>query len=212
MKFLKQNKIPTLLLFLSLTGKTLGSKESLPKTEQTKAITATWLTITKVKKPWIAWRGLVSSRMEKSIPEYQAIPGLEEKFYSFREGSDRFGGIYFWRQKSDAERWFQVSWFERIEKQYGEKGIVESYSIVETYVHPNLPSLGENVYAVLSYRNIDIKTEFKKDESLHSLIRLQDANKKTCFLTIWKDEKSALSNFNEADSDELYFIPVYFRK
>lgn len=212
MKLIEHIKIPTFLLFLSLSGKPLGAKEVVSKTEPQRANKTTWITITKVKKPWYAWRGLVAGRMEKSIPEYQAITGLEEKFYSFWEGSDRFGGIYFWRQKSDADAWFQASWFERIEKSYGEKGIVNSYSIMSSYTNPTLPSQGENFYAVLSYRSIDLNAEFTKDDSLSRAVVLQDTNQKKCILTIWNNQKSALANFKESESDELYIIPIYFRK
>lgn len=212
MKLTRYLRIPTLLFFLSFTGKTLESKEVITKTDPDTTNKVTWITITKVKKPWFAWRGLVSSRMEKSLPEYQAIPGLEEKFYSFWEGSDRFGGIYFWRNRSDADAWFQASWFERIEKQYGEKGIVNSYSIVSSYTNPTLPAQGEKFYAVLSYRSIDLNSEFTKDDSLSHAIVLQDANQKKCNLTIWNNQKSALANFKESESDELYIIPIYFRK
>lgn len=193
-------------------GISLESKEVTPATSISPKSQITWLTVTKVKKPWFAWRGLVSSKMEKSIPEYQSIAGLEEKFYSFWEGTDRFGGIYFWRQKSDADAWFQQSWFDRIEKQYGEKGIVDSYSVINSYVNPNLPRKGENLFATLSCGKNDLKADLSKVENLFYQVSLIDSNQKKCSLMIWKDEKTAMENLSTTDSDELFYIPVFFRK
>jgi hypothetical protein len=212
MKLNQYLKNPFFLFFLMIFGISLESKEVTPATNISPKSQITWLTVTKVKKPWFAWRGLVSSKMEKSIPEYQSIAGLEEKFYSFWEGTDRFGGIYFWRQKSDADAWFQQSWFDRTEKKYGEKGVVDSYSILNSFVNPSLAQKGENLYAILSYRNIDVKGDATKEKSLVYHVSLIDSNQKKCYLTIWNDESSAMENFSTTESDELFYIPVFFRK
>jgi hypothetical protein len=87
------------------------------------------LTITKVKKPWYAWRSLVVGKMKKSFPEYQTIDGLGEKFYSFTENQKYFGGIYLWNNKAAAQAWFTEKWFERTEKSYGHRGQVDYYKI-----------------------------------------------------------------------------------
>ncbi|MFM8832203.1 MAG: hypothetical protein ACKOEV_00940 [Cytophagales bacterium] len=87
------------------------------------------LVITKVKKPWYAWRSLVVGKMKKSFPEYQAIDGLGEKFYSFTENHKLFGGIYLWNNKAAAQAWFTEKWFERTEKSYGQRGQVDYYEI-----------------------------------------------------------------------------------
>lgn len=150
--------------------------------------------------------------MEKSIPEYQAIQGLAEKYFSFWEGTDRIGGIYFWERKSDADAWFQASWFERIERQYGEKGIVDSYSILSSAEISTFPLIGEKLYAVLSYRNFDLEKNISEQENLLQIVKLQDARQKIYHLTLWKNKESALYNYSETEFDQLFFIPVFIRK
>ncbi|GBF50977.1 hypothetical protein LPTSP4_25080 [Leptospira ryugenii] len=212
MKTIDYFKIPSLLLLLSLGGKAMEARDSSPEFIAPKKRTGTWLTITKVKKPWYAWRSLVSSRMEKSIPEYKAIPGLDEKFYSFLEGSNRFGGIYIWDKKADAEAWFLPSWFARIEKQYGERGVVDSYSILSTQEIEPIPSTGESLYAIISYRRLDPAIDLISKVGLLQFVELKDSEQKPCHLTLWKNQESALSYFQASEKDQMFFIPVFFRK
>ncbi|KOY87463.1 hypothetical protein AD998_16145 [bacterium 336/3] len=163
------------------------------------------LVITKVKKPWYAWRGLVAGKMEESIPEYQAIHGLSKKFYSFTANHNYFGGIYLWKEKTDAEKWFNPTWFERTEKKYGKKGEVLYYTIekVTEYATPNQPK--GRFWAVISDEN-SVNSEAK---GLLTLLSLKDAQNKSCFLSIWQNEDSAKNYFKDSKQiHEEFDIPL----
>ncbi|MCU0438666.1 MAG: hypothetical protein MUC49_12215 [Raineya sp.] len=152
------------------------------------------LTISKVKKPWYAWRGLVANKMEESIPEYQAIDGLNRKFYSFTANHNYFGGIYIWKEKTDAEKWFNPTWFERTEKKYGKKGEVFYYTIekVTEYATPNQQK--GRFWAVISYEN-NIESVVN---GLLTTLHLKDAQNKPCVLSVWQNEDSAKNHFKDA--------------
>lgn len=167
------------------------------------------LVITQVKKPWYAWRSLVAGKMEKSIPEYQSITGLQEKYYSFTQDHSKFGGIYFWQQKQDAEKWFNKDWFDRVEKQYGEKGIVDYYTIKSTTQIANIPLEVKNLYAVVSYRQINDLAYLHKAEGLVKYAQMTDANQEKCVLTIWKDKKTALKTLPLTAKNQYFDVPLF---
>lgn len=168
------------------------------------------LTITKVKKPWYAWRGLVAGRMKGSVPEYQKIPGLQEKYYSFTEDHKQFGGIYFWKSQTDASNWFNTTWFERIEKKYGEKGVVSYYKIGLSTTVAIAPETTSDLYAVLSYKNKDLDTFAKNAAGLLKHLVLQDSAAQNCSLTIWKDKESAFHFFKAStDTNQFFDVPFF---
>lgn len=167
------------------------------------------LVITKVKTPWYAWRSLVAGKMEKTISEYQKINGLQEKYYAFTQSHAKFGGLYFWKQKEDAEKWFNTSWYERVEKQFGEKGIVEYYTIERITQIATIPAKAKNLYAVVSYTDIKDLASLRQSEGLVKYALLQDTNQKKCLLTLWKDEKAALKNFPESAENQYFDVPLF---
>jgi heme-degrading monooxygenase HmoA len=171
--------------------------------------TLTTLTITKVKKPWYAWRGLVVGKMKKSFPEYSAVKGLKHKYYSFTIDHHYFGGIYLWKSEEDSKNWFNQAWFDRTEKKYGEKGVVLSYEIQSITVFSSPERSEGNYFAVLSY-NIEPVVEWQKNiNGLFQVIELRDSNQKSRYLTLWRDKESLDSFFASKKVDNEYFdVPI----
>jgi hypothetical protein len=58
--------------------------------------------IVKVPKPWYAPRFVVVAKMRDTIPQYQALPGLAFKAFSFAQADGNFGGIYLWMDLTSA--------------------------------------------------------------------------------------------------------------
>lgn len=81
--------------------------------------------IVKVAKPWYAPQALVVSKMRDTVPQYEQLPGLAHKAFSFARADGRFGGIYFWRDQAAASAWFNAGWFERVRKERGVEGEVQ---------------------------------------------------------------------------------------
>jgi len=81
--------------------------------------------IVKVPKPWYAPQALITSKMRDTVPQYEQLPGLAHKAYSFARADGRFGGIYFWRDRAAASAWFNAGWFERVRRERGVEAEVQ---------------------------------------------------------------------------------------
>ena len=83
--------------------------------------------VVKVPKPWYAPRFVVVGKMRDTIPQYERLPGLAYKAFSFARSDGHFGGLYFWKDRASAEAWFDAAWFARVEKERGAKGEVRYF-------------------------------------------------------------------------------------
>jgi quinol monooxygenase YgiN len=54
----------------------------------------------------------------KSIPEYQALPGLIRKYYIITD-DQKFGGVYLWKDKASADAHYNDEWRAKILRVYG---------------------------------------------------------------------------------------------
>ena len=88
------------------------------------------ITVTYVRTPWYGFQWLLHYGFRKAVPENQAIPGLQVKYFSHTQNADTFGGIYQWRSATDARRQFAPSWFARVKEKYGVEGRVDYFTLV----------------------------------------------------------------------------------
>lgn len=168
------------------------------------------LVITKVKKPWYAWRALVVGKMKKSFPEYQAIDGLGEKFYSFTENHKLFGGIYLWNNKAAAQAWFTEKWFERTEKSYGQRGQVDYYEIEKIETLKTTSQSDVTFWAALCDGRL---SDVQKAEGLIKVIFIKDEKEKAGLLTIWETRERAVTYFsNQRRQVEYFDTPLHIAK
>lgn len=168
----------------------------------------TTLTITRVKKPWYAWRGLVVAKMKKSIPEYQVIPGLHEKLFTFSADLQYFGGIYQWQNRKEAEQWFNQKWFERTEQKYGKKGEVQYFSISSCKTVSKMPKDSSHFWAVLSASPISARAFIPGTSGLLQFMELKDEQGKTCYLSLWSHKKEALQLEGKFQKNEYFDTPI----
>jgi len=196
-----KTKLITLMLLISLSFALFActsenNSDSIKKLPVVQADTSTVkiLTITKVKKPWYAWRGLVAKKMKQSIPEYQAIKGLNEKFYSFTDDAKLFGGIYQWRSEAEAKAWFNQSWFDRTEKSYGLKGIVEYYQIQSVETIAKYSDTEGEYCSVLSFIDSSIN---QSTVGLIKVIKIVNEKNQSGTLTLWQNKESAVTYFGK---------------
>lgn len=82
-----------------------------------------------VPKPWYAPRALVASRMRDTIPQYDAIPGLAFKAYSFAQADGQFGGVYLWKDEASARQWVSDAWKGRVRATYGSDATIEWFDV-----------------------------------------------------------------------------------
>lgn len=164
------------------------------------AIQATHLTITYVKRPWYAWRGLVVNRMEKSTEEYRQVKGLAQKWYTLSDHEDTLGGIYFWDSAAPSALWFDSTWFARTEARYGQAGTVLHYDILEhSWAAGQMPREG---WATLSYDTTPLSTS----DGLYAEIFLLDDQSKACVLRCWdREQESSEVNLPR------FFVPIFLR-
>ncbi len=162
------------------------------------------LTISKVKTPWYGFRFLVVGRFRKSIPEYAAVKGLNHKSYHLLENRDYFGGIYLWKSEEDAKAWFNTEWFERVEKTYGEKGIVEYYEITQTETLTDISQPNANYWSVISFYKNEIEMD-KKATGLLKIVSVINPSGEKGFVTLWEDKKAAHDYFDKTNYDNTFF-------
>jgi hypothetical protein len=93
------------------------------------AATSPVAVIVKVPKPWYAPRFLVVGKMRDAIPEYEALPGLAFKAFSFAQADGHYGGIYLWKDLASAQSWFTPAWFARVEKERGARAEVRCFDV-----------------------------------------------------------------------------------
>jgi heme-degrading monooxygenase HmoA len=83
--------------------------------------------IVKVRTPWYAPRALVTAKMRDTIGQYEALPGLAYKMFSYAQADGDFGGLYLWKDRAAAEAWFNPAWFERVRRERGVEGQVRLF-------------------------------------------------------------------------------------
>jgi len=56
--------------------------------------------------------------MQKTVPQYQALPGLVRKYFTLSDDG-KFGGIYLWKSRAEAQAWFSDAWRAKAIATYG---------------------------------------------------------------------------------------------
>jgi hypothetical protein len=54
----------------------------------------------------------------KSAPQYRETPGLIRKYYLLAEDGQTAGGVYLWKCRADAERFYSDAWKAFIQEKY----------------------------------------------------------------------------------------------
>ena len=76
---------------------------------------------------------------ERTAPAYREIPGLLRKVFLSGEGCG--GGLYEWRSRADAERWYSPEWWQRMRAGYGVEPTLEWF---------DAPCIVDNLQGVIS--------------------------------------------------------------
>lgn len=198
-----------LLMFSMASGLTsaFSQNESKEKSLSFNTLSEKVLTITSVKRPWYAFRSLIISKMKQSVPEYQAISGLNKKFYAISEDRKFFGGIYLWQAESDARNWFKAEWFERIKKKYKTEGKVTYYQIlmIKDFIVMDKIKTGQ-FWAALSSPSDSELPNFKSSISgLVKIISVKNENNQEGLITLWESKEKAQIYFSKQANSVSYF-------
>lgn len=65
--------------------------------------------VVRVPVPWYAPRSVVRGKFRDVLPEYEPLVPLEAKYFTISE-DDRYGGVYLWKTRADAEKHFDAAW------------------------------------------------------------------------------------------------------
>jgi heme-degrading monooxygenase HmoA len=98
--------------------------------------------IVKVRTPWYAPRALVTSKMRDTIGQYETLPGLSHKMFSYAQADGDFGGLYLWKDRAAAEAWFNPAWFERVRRERGVEGQVRLFEAPVVLVNETAAAAG----------------------------------------------------------------------
>jgi heme-degrading monooxygenase HmoA len=197
--------LATFMLYATACSSDLAQVVNLQKVQASNPSPAyTTLVITKVTTPWYAWRSMVLNRMKGSIPEYQAIKGLKQKFYAFSENHQLFGGIYLWETEKAAQTWFNQAWFDKTKEKYGKKGIVEYYQI-EKITEIAQPEKNEgNFWAVFAWTQPDFLLD-NQATGLIKIITLKNDSGKSGILSLWQSKETAQKYFANQKLENTFF-------
>jgi hypothetical protein len=151
-------RLPLMLSALFLTGHVFAQSPLPSPSVQGIATEAQVVVLTKVPAPWYAPKGLIVNKFRDSIPEYEATPGLQYKYYTLTDDK-RFGGLYFWTTRVQAQAWFNEAWFARVQKERGAEGeaIYFDSPVVLDNSKPGEPPPGADGKAVASVVTIALR-------------------------------------------------------
>lgn len=175
--------ITTLMLPSTLVALSLASPPAMAQA----SLKAQQVTITYVKSPWYGFKWVLRWGFRRSLPEYAAKQGLVQKLYHYTPDGNSFGGVYFWRDRADAERQFDAEWFRRVREAYGAEGRVEHYTLVSTVVHKPLSSELTSTQALLLTAVpgewLD-RLETNSPPGVLQIYRLQSSNQLQCLIVV----------------------------
>lgn len=176
--------------------------------------------VVKVPTPWYAPRFFVTGKMRDTIPQYQAIPGLNFKAFSFARNDRHYGGIYLWKDLAAARSWFTPQWFERVRQERGAPANVRAFEVLlaldntpgGTPANPNSPAVATIVEipipAGVGKERIAqgfaaAAPSFQKVPGLLRKYFVTSADGTFGGIYIWKDEVSAKAWFTPAWRDRV---------
>lgn len=176
--------------------------------------------VVKVPTPWYAPRFVVTGRMRDTIPQYQAIPGLNFKAFSFARADGHYGGIYLWKDVAAARSWFTQQWFERVERERGAPADVRVFEVVRasdntpggTPADPDSPAV-VTIVEIAGPSGVgrerivqDIAVLAAGDQKVPGLLRtyvVRTADGKVGGIHLWQDVASANAWFTPAWSERI---------
>ena len=176
--------------------------------------------VVKVPTPWYAPKFFVTSKMRDTIPQYQAIAGLNFKAFSFAKADRHYGGVYLWKDLDAARAWFTPQWFERVKQERGVAANVRAVEVVLALDNtPGGTPANANSSAVATMVEIPTPAGVSKEliaqgfaaavpgfQKVPGLLRkyfITTADGKFGGIYIWKDEASANAWFTPAWRDRV---------
>ncbi|WP_430908516.1 YdhR family protein [Maribacter sp. 2-571] len=162
-----------------------------------------YLTVTRIKKPWIAPKNYVVKKFIESIPEFEKVDGLLFKSYAFTEDHGHFGGIYLWKDENAAKKWFNSAWHERIRQKYDQTGQITYYRVINTRTLRKITETKGKYYTVISAAKIVFNDAPK---GLLRITNALDASGNKVHITLWKSQKYARDYFRKYVTNNLYFV------
>jgi len=98
------------------------------KTEASSTASTLVAVLVKISIPSKIDRASLEAGMAKTVPEFQALPGLIRKYYTISD-DQKFGGIYLWASRKAAEAHFNDDWRARMARSYGSPPEVVYFSV-----------------------------------------------------------------------------------
>jgi hypothetical protein len=184
------------------------------------AATSPVAVVVKVPAPWYAPRFFVTSKMRDTIPQYQALAGLNFKAFSFARADGHYGGIYLWKDLDAARAWFTPRWFERVKQERGAPANVRVFEVALALDNtPGGTPANPDSSAVATVVEIPVPAGVSKEriaqgyaaavpgfQKVPGLLRkyfITTADGKFGGIYIWKDEASAHAWFTPAWRDRV---------
>jgi|SRR5208337_1218327 len=75
--------------------------------------------IVQFKLPQPITREVARQTFLSTAPKYKDLPGLIRKYYILSQDGSTAGGIYLWKSREDAERFYTQEWKSFVREKYG---------------------------------------------------------------------------------------------
>ncbi|MFT3837221.1 MAG: hypothetical protein QM723_09525 [Myxococcaceae bacterium] len=155
------------------------------------------LAIVRIQPPWYAPRFLIRKKFVEAVPEYEAYEKLESKYFSIA-ADGRYGGLYLWATRGDAEAHFDEKWRRGVRERRGVEADVELVDLL--YWVDGGARLGGERLGTRSLRADAVATWVKNSEDPEALARrlaaapglLRAAVARGAYLALWSDRSHAL--------------------
>ncbi|MBS0659071.1 MAG: YdhR family protein [Verrucomicrobia bacterium] len=153
------------------------------------------VTIVKVAKPWYVPGFYLQRKFRETIPQYAAIKGLEQKYYTLAADGSHFGGIYLWSDRASAEAWFTPAWFQRVRELRGTEAKLEYFS-APALSRRRAAAASDTPYAALVLRSKETATDSTRPASAdetwlrrYEVVSADGAQRGS--ITLWASEAAA---------------------
>lgn len=103
--------LKSLVLLATLTATTPVAAQAQPAAGEVVVV------VTVPNPPGIT-RDRIIAGMQATVPQYQRLPGLVRKYFTLSDDG-KFGGVYLFRNRTEAQAWFSDAWRARSLKTYG---------------------------------------------------------------------------------------------
>ncbi len=183
-----------------------GSMVAEPADKETRFVVQNY-----VPRPWYAPWFLVRSRMEKAVPEYQAVKGLTFKMFTIDPAKDGYGGIYLFSSEETARSRFSAEYIADRKQRYGDAFYAQIFRVVRVAEIQPSPDVAifDRRATVMDVEAPDAQGTFEKTLAASGLIRAYLVEREGRFVAYHLfEDKTAAESFAQKHGTRVQILEI----